>query len=143
MGRSTISGPLRLGTVQNTAEANLGYPVITQTATFTQNSTTAVDVTFYLPANSQIVGFNNDVLVAYDSATSATLSAGTSSGATTYMSGVNVKAAAGRIAPTYTAAQLTAMANITTNTTVVCTITVVGATTAGNGVITISYIQKS
>jgi len=142
MGQSTLSGPLRLGTVQDIATANLGYPVLSQTATFTQNGTSAVDVTFYLPENSQILRFNNDVLVAYYSATSATLSAGTSTGATTYMSGVNVKAAAGRIEPTLTAAQLTAMANITTNTTVVCTITVVGATTAGNGRITITYIQR-
>lgn len=142
MGQSTWTGPIKAGTVRETAAANVGFVMLSQTATFTQNSTTAVDVTFYLPANAQIISFLNDVLVAYDSATSATLSAGITSGGTEYMSGVNVKAATGRIAPTYTATQLTNMANITTNTTLICTITVVGATTAGNGRITLNYIQK-
>lgn len=142
MGQSTLSGPLRLGPDQDSATPNVGYPILSQTATYTQNSTTAVDVTFYLPANSQIVSFLIDSLVAYDSGTSATGSAGVSTGATTYVSGVDMKATAGRLSPTFTAAQLTAMANITTNTTVVFTITVVGATTAGNGRITITYIQR-
>lgn len=139
---TTFSGPIKTGTVKEGTTVNTGNVTLSQTATFTQNSTTAVDVTFYLPANSQILYFFNDVLVAYDSVTSATLSAGVSTGATTYMSGVDVKTAAGRIVPTLTAAQLTAMANITTNTTVVVTITVVGATTAGNGRVTIVYVQK-
>lgn len=142
MGQSTLSGPIKAGTVRDAPLANTGYAMLSQTSTFTQNSTTAVDVTFYLPANAQIVSILNDVFVAYDSATSATISAGISTGATTYMSGVDAKTAAGRIAPTYTAAQLTAMANITTNTTLVVTITVVGATTAGNGRVTVNYIQK-
>lgn len=110
--------------------------------TITQNSTNAVDLTFNLPANAQITSFNFDVLVAFDSATSATLSAGLTSGGTQYSSGVNVKAATGRIAPTYTAAQLTAMSNVTTNTTVVVTVTPVGATTVGSVFVTMHYIQK-
>ena len=142
MGQSTWSGPIKSGTTREGATPNVGFAHLAQTATYTQNSTTAVDVTFYLPANTQITSFNIDSFVAYDSITSATLSAGTASGGTTYVSGVNMKATAGRLTPTYTGAQLTAMANITTNTTVVVTITVVGATTAGNGRITLNYVQK-
>lgn len=142
MATSTFSGPLRAGTVREGSTANTGYAVLSQTGTYTQNSTTAVNVTFYLPANAQILRFLIDSLVAYDSATSATLSAGTAAAGTQYVSGVDMKAAAGRLAPTYTAAQLTNMANISTNTTVVVTITVVGATTAGNGRVTIEYVQK-
>lgn len=142
MGLSTFSGPVKIGTDKDSATANLGFSVLEQTGTFTQNSTTAVNVTFYLPANAQILYFFFDVLVAYDSATSATLSAGTAAAGTQYASGVDVKTAAGRIAPTLTATQLTNMADITTNTTVVATITVVGATTAGNGRVTIVYVQK-
>lgn len=143
MGLTNFSGPVTTGTVREGALQNTGNVHLSQTATYTQNSTTAVDVTFYLPANSQIISFLIDSLVAYDSVTSATISAGVSTGATTYVSGVDGKATAGRLAPTYTAAQLTAMANITTNTTVVVTITVVGATTAGNGRVTVVYVQKA
>ena len=142
MGQSTWSGPIRSGTTREGATPNVGLAKLSQTATYTQNSTTAVDVTFYLPANTQITSFNIDSLVAYDSATSATLSAGRSTGATQYVSSVDMKVTAGRLAPTYTGTQLTNMANITTNTTVVVTITVVGATTAGNGRITLNYVQK-
>lgn len=142
MGQSTWSGPVRAGTIKENAGANLGNVVLSQTGTYTQNSTTAVNVTFYLPPNSQILTFLIDSLVAYNSAVSATLTAGTAAAGTTYVSGVDMKASAGRLAPTYTAAQLTAMANITTNTTVVVTITVSGATSAGNGRITVEYVQK-
>ncbi len=142
MGQATLSGPLRTGTIKENAGANLGNVTLSQTNTFTQNSTTAVDVTFYLPANSQILYFYFDVLVAYDSATSATISAGRTSGGTELASGVDAKTAAGRIAPTLTATQLGNMADITTNTTVVVTVTVVGATTAGNGRVTVVYVQK-
>lgn len=142
MGQSTWSGPLRAGTIKENATANLGNVVLSQTATYTQNSTTAVSTTFYLPPNSQITAFFIDSLVAYNSVTSATLTIGTAAAGTQYVSGVDMKAAAGRLSPTLTAAQLTNMANIGTNTSVVATITVVGATSAGNGRITIEYVQK-
>lgn len=142
MARSTLSGPLRVGPDPDTATPNTGLAVLSQTGTYTQNSTTAVDLIFYLPANAQILFFLIDSLVAYNSGTSATLSAGTASAGTQYISGVDMKATAGRLAPTYTAAQLTAMANITTNTTVYVTITVSGATSAGNGRVTMVYVQK-
>jgi hypothetical protein len=142
MGKTSWSGPIKAGTVREGASANLGNAVLSQTATITQNSTNAVDATFYIPANTQILSFNVDVLTAFNSGTSATFSAGTTSGGTQYVSGVDVKTATGRIAPTYTAAQLTAMADVTTNTTLVATVTPSGATSAGVLRVTVLYVQK-
>lgn len=142
MANTTFSGPVRSGTTREGATANLGLCVLSQTALMTQNSTNVVDATFYLPASAQILSFNFDVLTAFNSATSATLSAGTASGGTQYASGVDVKTAAGRIAPTLTAAQLTNMSDVTTNTTLVVSITPVGATSAGSVRATIIYVQK-
>jgi len=67
------------------------------------------EVEIFVPPGCRLSAFDIDVLTAFDSATSATLSIGTTSGGTDYVSGVNVKAATGRIAPTLTAAQLAAM----------------------------------
>ena len=142
MANTTFSGPVRSGTTREGATANLGLCVLSQTTLMTQNSTSVVDATFYLPANAQILSFNFDVLTAFNSATSATLSAGTASGGTQYASGVDVKTAAGRIAPTLTATQLTNMSDVTTNTTLVVSITPVGATSAGSVRVTVIYVQK-
>lgn len=142
MANTTFSGPVRSGTTREGATANLGLCVLSQTALMTQNSTNVVDATFYLPANAQILDFNFDVLTAFNSATSATLSAGTASGGTQYASSVDVKTAAGRIAPTLTATQLTNMSDVTTNTTLVVSITPVGATSAGSVRATVIYVQK-
>ena len=142
MANSTLSGPVRSGTVREGASANVGLCVLSQTGSIAQNSTNVVDLTFTLPANAQILNFFFDVTTAFNSATSATLSAGTASGGTQYASGVDVKAAAGRIAPTLTGTQLTNMANITTNTSVVVSVTPVGATSAGAVTATIVYVQK-
>jgi hypothetical protein len=142
MANTTFSGPIRSGTTREGATVNLGLCVLSQTALMTQNSTSVVDATFYLPANAQILSFNFDVLTAFNSATSATLSAGTTSGGTQYASGVDVKTATGRIAATLTAAQLTNMSDVTTNTTLVVSITPVGATSAGSVRATVIYVQK-
>lgn len=142
MANTTFSGPVRSGTTREGATANLGLCVLSQTALMTQNSTNVVDATFYLPANAQILDFNFDVLTAFNSATSATLSVGTTSGGSQYANSVDVKTATGRIAPTLTAAQLTNMSDITTNTSVIASITPVGATSAGSVRVTIIYVQK-
>ena len=142
MANTTFSGPVRSGTTREGATANLGLCVLSQTALMTQNSTNVVDATFYLPANAQILDFNFDVLTAFNSATSATLSVGTTSGGSQYANSVDVKTATGRIAPTLTAAQLTNMSDITTNTSVIASITPVGATSAGSVRVTILYVQK-
>lgn len=145
MTTTAFSGPLSTFTQQADGTASgysdQGYCVMSQFGTIEQNSTTAVDLTFYLPKGSQIVQIIPDVATAYDSATSATFTAGTASAGTQYVSGVSAKTG-GRASPSYTAAQVTAMADIGTNTAVVCTVTVVGATTAGLVNVTILYVQQ-
>ncbi len=161
---SLSRGPLKAGRIQtgvlapagtvsstNLPVGTVGFAHLVQTGTIVQNSTTAVDYILYLDAGSQITSFQVDVLTAYDSATSATFSAGITSGGTEYVSGVDCKAAAGRIVPAYTGAQLLAMASTATTTQtanvnpyskIFCTITVVGATTAGTVRVTVHYVQK-
>jgi hypothetical protein len=151
MGATHFSGPVIAGDLQQgeTNGPNQGNVVLSQSTSITQNSTAAVSSTLYIPAGSDIIDFNVDVLTAFNSATSATLSVGTTAGGTQYVSGVNVKAATGRIAPTYTAAQLAAMDGVTvlgvaapTTAPVVVTVTPSGATSAGYVVVTMLYVQQ-
>lgn len=153
MGQTHFSGPIIAGTktVGETSGPNQGYVVLHQTVAIAFNNTLVSNATVYVPQAAVINGFTNDVLTVFDSATSATLSAGVASGGTEYMSGVNVKAAAGRIAATYTAAQLAAMKNIGLTGTAVAptsqtkainiTVTSVGQPTTGYVYVTVSYVQ--
>jgi hypothetical protein len=150
MGATHFSGPVVSGTLQQgeTDGPNQGFAVLTQSTSITQNSTTAVSSTLYIPAGSRIVDFNIDVLTAYNSATSATLTIGTAAAGTQYVGSIDAKTA-GRAAITYTAAQLAAMNGVTTTGTaapttapVVVTVTPVGATSAGYVVVTVLYVQQ-
>jgi len=150
MAATHLSGPLITGDLQagETDGPNQGYATLVQSTSLTQDSTTAVSSTLYIPAGSIILDFFVDVLTAFNSATSATLTAGIAAAGTEYVSGVNVKAATGRIAPTYTAAQLAAMSNQTvlgvaapTTAPLVITITPVGATSAGYVNVSVQYAQ--
>lgn len=117
-----------------------GVCEMTQTVILTQNSTSNVTASLWVPQNSQLVDFLIDNLTVWDSATSATLSIGNAAAGTQYVGSINAKTA-GRQAPTYTSAQLTAMANVTTNVQLFIQVTVVGATTAGITQVTLRYIQ--
>lgn len=150
MGTTTFSGPVRSGTLKTgeTNGPNLGYAVLEQETSITQNSTNAVSSTLYIPAGSKIVNIVVDVLTAFNSGTSAVLSVGTAAAGTQYASGVDVKTATGRITPTFTAAQLAAMSNVSvlgvdapTTAPVVVTVTPTGATSAGYVRVTIIYAQ--
>jgi len=150
MAATHFSGPVLSGDLQSgeTNGPNQGYAVLTQSTAITQNSTTAVSSTLYIPAGSQIIDFNIDVLTAFNSATSATLSIGTAAAGTQYVSSVNAKTA-GRASITFSAAQLAAMSGVTvlgaaaaTSAPVVVTVTPVGATSAGYVEVTIIYAQQ-
>ena len=150
MGATHFSGPVVSGTLQQgqTDGPNQGFSVLSQSTSITQNSTTAVSSTLYIPAGSRIVDFNIDVLTAYDSATSATLTIGTAAAGTQYVGSIDAKTA-GRAAITYTAAQLAAMNGVSvlgvaapTTAPVVITVTPVGATSAGYVVVTVLYVQQ-
>ena len=150
MAATHFSGPVLSGDLQSgdTNGPNQGYAVLMQTTSITKNSTNAVSSTLYIPTNSQIIDFNIDVLTAFDSATSATLTIGTAAAGTQYVSGVNAKTA-GRASITFSAAQLAAMSGVTvlgaaaaTSAPVVVTVTPVGATSAGYLEVTIIYAQQ-
>ena len=150
MGATHFSGPVVSGDLQSgeTNGPNQGFAVLSQSTSITQNSTTAVSSTLYIPAGSRIVDFNIDVLTAYNSATSATLTIGTAAAGTQYVGSIDAKTA-GRAAITYSAAQLAAMNGVTVTGTaaattppVVVTVTPVGATSAGYVVVTVLYVQQ-
>ena len=150
MAATHLSGPLIAGTAVRGATngPNQGPVTLTQSTSITQNSTTAVSAALFIPAGSRILGFFIDVLTAYDSVTSATLTIGTAAAGTQFVGAVNAKTA-GRAAPTFTAAQLAAMNGVSVLGAaaaiagpVVITITPVGATAAGYAVITVQYVQQ-
>lgn len=144
IGYTHFGGPVVAGTVQpgGTAVSNVGFALLKQAVTLTQNSTTAVTGTITLPANSTITGFVVDNTTVWNSGTSASMTVGTAAAGTQYITAIDVKALTGRATITYTAAQLTAMQNITTNITVYFTVTVVGATSAGTSVCAVTYHQN-
>lgn len=138
---STFTGPIRSGTNKDDPQNNLGLAVLSQSKVIARDATLVQNQTFYLPPNSQIVDVLCDVITAYDSATSATLSVGTASGGTQYASGVNAKTT-GRARPTFTNTQLGAMADIgVSNVAVVATVTSVGQPTVGSVRVTVQYVQ--
>lgn len=153
MTATHFSGPVMAGTktAGETNGPNQGYMLMQQEVALTQNSTNAVSATLYVPKGSKIVNILVDVLTAFNSGTSATLSVGSTAGGTQYASGVDVKTATGRITPTFTAAQLAAMANVSVlgvpvsaaNQTevIVATVTPSGATSAGYVRVTVTYSQ--
>jgi len=144
MSQTTWSGPLASGDINagKTGGPNIGLAVLSQTVLIDFNATLVQNGSINLPFGSQIVDIVADVLTQYDSATSATLTVGTASAGTTYASGVNVKTGV-RVRPTFTAAQLAAMANIGNTGSVVATVTSVGQPTAGQVRVTYTYVQKT
>lgn len=153
MSRSTFSGPVLSGTVRYNQYNNIGNSVVSQTDVLAQNGTNVVNSTLYVPATSQILRFTVDVLTAFNSATSAILTIGTTSGGTQYVTSIDAKTA-GRASYTFTAAQLLAMSSAAIDTTaslpanagapvstIVITITPTGATSAGLVWVTTEYIQ--
>ena len=142
MSRTTWSGPLASGLRDagfGTA-TDVGLVVLSQTTIINYDATLVQSKTINLPENSHISNIFCDVLTAYNSATSATLTIGTVAAGTQYASGVNAKTA-GRTIPTFSAAQLAAMANTGTNKNVVATVTSVGQPTAGQVQVTVQYVQ--
>lgn len=139
-----ISGPRR--NADSAGPANTGLAVLTQVLTLTQaGADTNVSGTFTIPPHCSILGFQVDRRVAFDSATSAGLTIGTAALGTQYASSIDAKAAAGRtqapVSPTK--AQMEAAEDTGTNTSVVCTVAVVGATSTGTITITMSYVQTT
>ncbi|MEN9419827.1 MAG: hypothetical protein RI988_3448 [Pseudomonadota bacterium] len=144
MAQTHNNGPLASGDIQagDPRGANIGLVVLSQTMLINFDATLVQSGTLNLPVNSQIVNVICDVLTAYNSATSATLTAGTAAAGTQYVSGVNAKTA-GRTIPTFSAAQLAAMDDIGATAPFVATVTSVGQPTAGQVRVTVNYVQTT
>lgn len=151
MSRSTFSGPVKSGTIKYNQYKNTGTTVLKQIQAVPFNTTLTSTVTNYLPAGCQLLNIIVDVLVVFDSLTSATLSVGKTAGGTEYAANVNAKTLA-RQTPSFTAAQLLAMQSTTLDVSsaitgesacsaIVTTITSVGQPTAGSVVVTLTYAQ--
>jgi hypothetical protein len=142
MAQTDFTGPLASGDRPpgSPGGSNVGLAVLSQTVLVNRDATLVQSATINLPVNSQIVNIICDVLTAYDSATSTTLTVGTTAAGTQYASGVNARTA-GRTIPTFTAAQLAAMDDIGATTTVVATATSVGQPTVGQVRVTVNYVQ--
>ena len=130
-----------------TEATNGGYAVLMQTTSITTNSGAAVSSTIAIPADSQILAFYVDQTQAEDvgagTATAINLTIGTAAAGTQYLSATDV-IGGGRAALTFTAAQLLAMSNVSTNTNVVFTIDPDGTilTTQGIYQCTVVYAMK-
>ncbi|MDR3435413.1 hypothetical protein [Telmatospirillum sp.] len=152
MGQTVFTGPVVSGDLQagQTNGPNLGFSLLEQQvglATF--GAAGSVDTKLYIPAGSIISAFDVDVLTASNDGTSSSLLIGQTVGGTEYVTSVDLKSATGRIAITYTAAQLAAMAGVSiagvaapTPALVNLRVTNVGTTgTAGYAVVTVKYAQ--
>jgi hypothetical protein len=108
---------------------------------------TATSVTEVLPAGSQIIDIYIDTMVdeavGGGTATAIAATVGTAAAGTQYVSSTDVFAG-GRFVPTFTTAQLAAMADIGTNVNVVLTVDPNGTISTTQGVyrLTVVYAQK-
>lgn len=143
MASSTFSGPIRAGTQREGVRASLGKGLFMQffkwdvpnlLLTSPNGITTALttaagtfDSSMYVPTNSIITNIYADIDVVYNQGTSAAITVGTAAAGTQYVTTIDIKAAAARVNPTFTGAQLLAMNAAVVDTT---------STTANNGVST-------
>jgi len=148
MAQTYFGSTLRAGSGTLTDTIDGGFVVMSQTTTVTTAAAgTATSATLTLPASSQIIDIIADMtvneVVGGGTATAIAMTVGTAAAGTQYVSSTDVFAG-GRIALTFTAAQLTAMADIGSNTSVVVTLDPNGTISTTQGVIrlTVVYAQK-
>lgn len=137
-----FQGAVKSGDGFSETATGVGTAVFSQTALINFNATLTSEAVFVLPKDGQIVDVVVDVLTAYNSATSATLTVGSASAGTQYAGAVDAKTA-GRVRPTFSAAQLAAMDDIDGNTSVYATVTSEGQPTAGSARVTVLYTGGS
>ena len=148
MGFSTLSGPVRAGTIKDGTVAsgrNTGLVVLTQsydTGVVTAG-TGNVDAQFgNLPAGSQIVDITVDQVVVPGGSSTSTVSVGSASGGSQLMAAVTTTAG-GRFRGTTTAATQLAWQTSTAADTALWARYAVGvAAGVGRAIITVSYVQR-
>ena len=145
MGQSTLSGPVRAGTIPNTTGttlgvdvANVGYMVMAQSAVFTQASGAT---TIVIPANSQILSISVNVTTHF-TGVATTFGVGTTASATFFTAAGALDGVAFGILAAAPGDDATRAANWvdvgTTDRKIAVTATNTGS---GTGVITVQYIQ--
>jgi hypothetical protein len=139
---SYFQGAVKSGDNPSEAATGTGTAIFSQTALISFDADLVQENIFVLPKDAQIVDIVADVLTAYNSSTSATLTVGSASAGTQYAGAVDAKTA-GRVRPTFSAAQLAAMDDIDGNTSVYATITSSGQPTAGSTRVTVMYTGGS
>ena len=148
MSQTYFGSTVRMGSGTLTDSVDGGYTVLSQTTTVTTVAAgTAVSSTITLPASSQIIDFFLDTMVTpvagAGTATTCPITIGTAAAGTQYLSATDA-IGGGRIALSFTTAQCAAMADITTNQSVVVTVDPNGTISTTQGVfrLTVVYAQK-
>ena len=148
MAQTYFGSTLRAGSGTLTDTVDGGFVVMMQTSTVTTlASGAASSVTEVLPAGSQIINIFIDTMVdevvGAGTATAIAATVGTAAAGTQYVSSTDVFAG-GRFSPTFTTAQLAAMADIGANINVVLTVDPNGTIVTTQGVfrLTVVYAQK-
>ena len=148
MAQTYFGSTLRSGSGTLTDTVDGGFVVLSQTTTVTTASAgTATSASLTLPANSQIIDFNVDMVqdeaVGGGTATQIAMTIGTAAAGAHYVASTNIFAG-GRAALTFTAAQLAAMADIGSNQSVVITVDPNGTISTTQAIVrlTVVYAQK-
>lgn len=148
MAQTYIGSTLRTGSGTLTDSTDGGFVVTAQTTTVTTVAAgTASSSTITIPASSQIINFFvdtvQDEVVGGGTATAINATIGTAAAGTQYLSATDV-VGGGRIALSFTAAQLAAMADVGTNQSVVITVDPNGTISTTQGIyrLTVVYAQK-
>lgn len=148
MAQTYFGSTLRTGSDTLTDSIDGGFVVVSQTTTVaTIAAGTATSASLTLPASSQIIDFYVDTIqdesVGGGTATAIAMTIGTAAAGTQYVSSTDV-IGGGRIALSFTAAQLAAMDDIGTNTSVVITVDPDGTISTTQGIyrLTVVYAQK-
>ncbi len=148
MAQTYFGSTLRTGSGTLTDTTDGGFVVVSQTTTATTVAAgTAVTSSITIPADSQIIDFYIDCttvpVAGAGTATAVNATIGTAAAGTQYLSATDV-ISGGRAALTFTAAQLTAMSGVGSNTTVAFTIDPNGTVSTTQGVyrLTVVYAQK-
>jgi len=123
------------------AASDMGFQALAKKITLQAATATNVDGTIILPRNSQILDILVDSSVAWTATGAVNFTAGITAGGTEYITAIDLKTVV-RGAPTLTAAQVGAMADIGTNTSVVVRAnSASGANAVGTTIVTVRYIQ--
>lgn len=148
MAQTYFGSTLRTGSDTLTDSIDGGFVVVSQTTTVaTIAAGTATSASLTLPASSQIIDFYVDTIqdesVGGGTASAIAMTIGTAAAGTQYVSSTDV-IGGGRIALSFTAAQLAAMDDIGTNTSVVITVDPDGTISTTQGIyrLTVVYAQK-